>query len=148
MIVGSMFPDLEIPIIVTFFRNEYPNNRLVLHSFLGAATLGTILTILVTLALYPTLMKTFFGTKKEYVKVKTALSTNLLVSCLLGNMSHASLDIMTHQSNPVLWPFQTTTLNPVFTNQSSLLVHLVAASLFLTITISNRRNSVDALFVD
>ena len=131
-----------------FFQNEFPYNRLVLHSFLGAATLGTMLAIFVTLSLYPTLMKTFFGAKKEYVKVRTALSTNLFASCLLGNMSHASLDIMTHQFNPVLWPFQATTFNPAFTNWLSLLVHLITAALFLLIIVRNRRNTINTLFVD
>jgi len=38
-IVGAMVPDLEIPVIVGVFgMNVLPNNRLVLHSLVGAVT--------------------------------------------------------------------------------------------------------------
>jgi hypothetical protein len=40
-IVGAMVPDLEIPVILmTLGRNVLPNNRLVLHSLVGAAIFG------------------------------------------------------------------------------------------------------------
>jgi hypothetical protein len=37
--VGSMFRDLEIPTIIFLFRTHIPH-RVVLHSLLGAATVG------------------------------------------------------------------------------------------------------------
>jgi len=42
LVVGSMVPDLEIPIIFLVFGTQVPN-RMVLHSVLGAATAGTLL---------------------------------------------------------------------------------------------------------
>jgi hypothetical protein len=52
LIVGSMIPDLEIPFIVLIFGVNGPN-RLVLHSILGSATLGTLLATIITIKLYP-----------------------------------------------------------------------------------------------
>lgn len=40
--VGSIFPDLEIPFMFLIFKSRILN-RLVLHSLLGASTLGTAL---------------------------------------------------------------------------------------------------------
>lgn len=148
LIVGSMFPDLEIPVIIVFFRNIYPYNRLVFHSLTGALTLGTVLSTFFTLVIYPILVKLLFHTKKEYFPAKIVLSANLLVSCLVGNLSRVLLDVVTHQSNPILWPFQTTTSSPAFTGQSSLLVHLFSAALLFLIIIENRRSSVKTLLLD
>jgi hypothetical protein len=45
LIVGSMVPDLEVPFMISFTGTQ---DRLVLHSILGAITLGTIITIALT----------------------------------------------------------------------------------------------------
>ncbi len=131
-----------------FFQNMYAYNRLVLHSLLGALTLGTALSFFFTFLFYPALVKILFRGKKESVRVETAFSVNLLVSCLLGNLSHVLLDIFTHRSNPILWPFQTTTPSPIFTNQISIFIHIFCAALFLVILVNNRGNSVKTLLLD
>lgn len=145
LIVGSMFPDFEIPLILLLSGYRY--NRLVLHSFFGAATLGTILSVLFTISLYPVLAKTFFKVKKESVKARTNLSVNLFISCLFGNVSHVLLDILTHPSNPIFWPLQTTTVNPTYTSQLSLLVHIFSAALLPIVLIINRRNTWEKLLI-
>jgi hypothetical protein len=78
--VGSMFPDLEIPVLFLVFGTD----RLVLHSLLGAATIGTMLSVTFTITLYPILISYVFGLDEEQVKEKTRLSLSLIVSCLVG----------------------------------------------------------------
>ena len=59
LVVGSMLPDLEIPFLVLLFGMQ-PSNRLVLHSLLGAVTVGTLLSMLFTVLVYPKLTSVSF----------------------------------------------------------------------------------------
>ena len=86
LIVGSMAPDLEIPFIVLLLGTEVPH-RLVLHSLLGAATLGTLISIAITVLVYPRLTSAIFPIDKQKVKEKCTFSLGLAVSCLLGILS-------------------------------------------------------------
>jgi hypothetical protein len=67
VIVGSMVPDLEIPFIVLFLGTEVPH-RLVLHSLLGTVTAGTILSVAITVLVYPWLTSALFPIDKRKVK--------------------------------------------------------------------------------
>jgi hypothetical protein len=73
--VGSMFPDLEVPVLYLFFGTD----RLVLHSLIGAATIGTTLSVLFTISIYPILIRYLFRIDEEKVKEKTRLSLSLVV---------------------------------------------------------------------
>ncbi|KKK92066.1 hypothetical protein LCGC14_2706670, partial [marine sediment metagenome] len=42
LIVGSFIPDIEVPILFIFFSGVLPDH-LVLHSLVGAITIGTII---------------------------------------------------------------------------------------------------------
>ena len=86
--VGSMFPDLEVPVLFMLFGTD----RLVLHSLLGAVTIGTMLSVTFTITVYPILISYVFGIDEEQVKAKTWLSLSLIASCLVGNLSHVLLD--------------------------------------------------------
>jgi len=44
LVVGSMFPDLEIPVMVLLFSESLPTD-FVLHSLLGATLAGTGLSV-------------------------------------------------------------------------------------------------------
>ena len=147
IIVGSMFPDFEIPLILLLAKNTYSSDRLVLHSFLGAATLGTVLSVLFTVSLYPILVKTVFHVKEELVKGEIGFSRNLVMSCLLGNLSHVILDFPTHRFNPLFWPFQTTTVSVIFSYQLSLLIHFVSAALCVMLLIHHRQNTWAELLI-
>ena len=98
--VGSMFPNLEIPILILLFGTRLPT-KLVLHSLLGAATVGTILSAALTVSIYPPLMSCLFGIEKERIKRRTKPSFTLLFSCLIGNISHVLLDVVNHTYNPI-----------------------------------------------
>jgi hypothetical protein len=79
LIVGSLVPGLEIPFILLIFGVNGPN-RLVLHSLLGSASLGTMLGIIITIKFYPFLVGNFFGVDKEEVESKCRLSSALVFS--------------------------------------------------------------------
>ena len=59
LVVGSVMPDIEVPIMWIFFSN-LPDHQF-LHSFIGAATVVTLLTVLVTRFLYAPIISTLFG---------------------------------------------------------------------------------------
>lgn len=100
LIVGSMFPDVEIPFILLVFGTRIPH-RLVLHSLLGAATVGTLLSVLLTVLVYSALIGKIFPVNKAKLKEKCRPSLPLCFSCFLGNISHVLLDVVNHPYNPV-----------------------------------------------
>ena len=51
LIVGSIMPDLEqLPLYI--FMRGYGERRLILHSIIGAASIGTLLSLLLTIYIY------------------------------------------------------------------------------------------------
>jgi membrane-bound metal-dependent hydrolase YbcI (DUF457 family) len=154
LIVGSMVPDLEIPFIVLWSRTE-TFDRLVLHSLLGAMTLGTIISIAITVLIYPRLTSAIFPIGKQKVKEKCTFSLGLAVSCLLGSLSHVLLDITNHPYNPVFWPFLTSneTPSPIVPllggeATASLLVHTLMVVLFIGLFANKRKNFWNHLLVE
>ena len=85
LIVGSMVPDLEIPIIILISRGEM--SRLVLHSILGSITLGLLITILILFLLYPRLVGFILPDYREELKSRCAISKILIISSLNPNLS-------------------------------------------------------------
>ncbi len=104
LIVGSFLPDIEVPFLLIFFSGLLPDH-LILHSLIGAVTVGTIISIAVTVYLYPILTSWLFHLDKEKIKEVCRFSPSLALSCMLGNLFHIFLDIPMHPFNPVLWPF-------------------------------------------
>lgn len=103
LLVSSMVPDLEIPVFLLVtggFRD-----RLVLHSLLGAATLGMFVSVLLTVFLYPAAVSFFFKLDRERVEERCRFSSILVASCVVGGVLHVIVDSMTHEFNPVLYPF-------------------------------------------
>ncbi|MBY9014074.1 MAG: hypothetical protein KGD68_00135 [Candidatus Lokiarchaeota archaeon] len=104
LIVGSFIPDIEVPILIIFFNGVLPDH-FILHTLIGALTLGTLISTLVTIMLYPILTSWFFRLDKVKVKEICRLTLALVLSCMLGNVFHILLDIPMHPFNLVLWPF-------------------------------------------
>jgi len=102
LLVSTMVPDLEIPF--TYIMTGGFQHRLVLHSFLGAATLGTFISVLLTVFLYPSVVSFFFKLNKEKVKEKRRFSGTLVVLSLVGILSHVFIDSLHHEFNPLLYP--------------------------------------------
>jgi membrane-bound metal-dependent hydrolase YbcI (DUF457 family) len=148
LIVGSMFPDLEVPVLFLLFRTE----RLVLHSMLGAVIIGTMLSVMFTVSIYPRLIRYLFRIEGEKVKEKTKRSLNLIVSCFLGNLSHIMLDFINHLENPLFWPFSHSTLSPICValggiETSSSIISTILIVLLVTILITRRDNLWKKLLV-
>ncbi len=104
LIVGSFIPDIEVPFLIIFFHGVLPDH-LILHSLIGAVTIGTILAVIVTRYFYPPLVSIIFRLNRNKLDSKCRLTSNLVLSCMLGNLFHILLDITMHPCNPVLWPW-------------------------------------------
>jgi len=153
LVVGSMAPDLEVPFIVLLFGNSVPNH-LLLHSLLGALTLGTVLAIAITVLIYPKLTSAIFPVDKLKIKEKCRFSIDLVFSCALGCLSHVLLDVTNHSYNPLFWPFLplNETASPIVpvlggTTNASLLVHALMAVLFIALFVNKRENFWEKLIV-
>ena len=96
-------PDLEIPF--TYLITGGLQHRLILHSFLGATTLGTFLSALITVFVYPSIVSFFFKLDKKKVKEKRRFSGTLIALCFVGILSHIFIDSLHHEFNPLLYPF-------------------------------------------
>jgi membrane-bound metal-dependent hydrolase YbcI (DUF457 family) len=144
-----MLPDFEIPVIVLLDGGRIPYNRLVLHSLVGAVTIGTLCAVVFTVILYPVLVSTVFRIPKDRVASRCRWSPALVASCLVGCASHALLDVATHPSNPILWPFQRLTPSPVagYVRPVSVVVHLVLAALVAALLIVYRRHPWERLLL-
>ncbi|MHA2152325.1 MAG: DUF4184 family protein [Candidatus Thorarchaeota archaeon] len=73
LVVGAVIPDIEVP-LMWFFFSDLPDH-LVLHSLIGAATVGTFLAIIVTRLLYAPIISTLFGVDRERLNETTGMST-------------------------------------------------------------------------
>jgi membrane-bound metal-dependent hydrolase YbcI (DUF457 family) len=119
LLVSSMVSDLEIPII--FLMTGGLQDRLVLHSLLGAGILGMLLSVLLTVFFYPPAVSFFFKLDRKRVEKKCRLSSILILSCVIGGLSHVFLDSMTHEFNPVFYPIVKESFDTfVFTNDLAL----------------------------
>ena len=102
LLVGSMLPDVEV--IPIYYLTNGTIDRLILHSIIGATTVGTILSLSIVLFIYPRLISSIFKINRKDVKKKCYFSTTLIVLCLIGNLSHVLIDATHHEYNPLLYP--------------------------------------------
>jgi membrane-bound metal-dependent hydrolase YbcI (DUF457 family) len=151
LVVGCMFPDLEIPVIL-LFGTQVPN-RMILHSLLGSATLGTFLALIVTVLVYPPLVSRLFHVDKERVESKCKLSSAVVLSVFVGNLSHVLLDVTNHPYNPVFWPFlpATATPSPIYFALGNplgyLWMQIIMAVLLAALIVIKRKNLFEELLV-
>lgn len=112
-----------------------------LHSLFGAVTVSTLVAVAFTLILYPVLVSTVFRVPRERVVATCRWSPALATSCLIGCVSHALLDVVTHPANPILWPFQRLTPSPVvgYVRPASVVVHLTLAAGVVALLLIHRR---------
>jgi membrane-bound metal-dependent hydrolase YbcI (DUF457 family) len=135
-----------------FLGSQSPN-RLVLHSLFGSATIGTVIAIIITIRIFPSLITYFLGVDKVKVKPKCSLSFSLVLSVLIGNISHVLLDVTNHPYNPIFWPFLENAYltSPVFFALGEQLRHLwiqvIMGVLLITIIIIERKNIAENMLV-
>ena len=160
LIVGSFIPDVEVPILFLFF-DVGVDNHFILHSLVGALTIGTIISILITVYVYPILTSLIFRLDKAKLKEVCRLTPVLVFSCMLGNIFHLLLDLIMHPYSLILWPF----VDPynivgilvlVFAVDGDLqlgffianvLTNLVMGLFMVVIIIKNRRNLWDKILI-
>jgi len=152
LVVGCMFPDLEIPIMVLLFGTQVPN-RMILHSLLGSATIGTFLALIVTIRVYPSLVSHLFHVDKKKAESKCKLSFAVVFSVFVGNLSHVLLDVTNHPYTPVFWPFLTATATPspiyfaLGNPLGSLWMQIIMAVLLAALIVVKRKNLFEELLV-
>ena len=160
LVVGSFIPDIEVPFLIIFFHSVLPDH-FILHSLIGGVTIGTIISIFVTVYLYPILTSLFFGLDRVKVKEVCRLTPVLVLSCMLGNLFHILLDVFMHRSNSILWPFidpneivGILTLAFAFEGNivlgsiyASILIHTIMGLLWIAIIVRSRRNLWDLILV-
>ena len=143
LIVGTFIPDIEVPILFLFF-NLGVDNHFILHSLVGAFTLGTLISTFATILLYPILASLVFRLDKTKVKEACKLSPVLVFSCMLGNVFHILLDLPMHPYSLVLWPF----VDPYIIVGVLVLVFAIDGDLKLGFLIANiLTNMIMALFM-
>ena len=129
LIVSTSVPDLEIPFIYITTGGQF--GRLVLHSFLGAITLATLLSVLLTAYAYSPIVSRLFKLDTEFVREKCRFSWTLVAVCLLGSLSHVLMDALHHEYNPLLFPFTYTSFDAlVLMNDWTLASVIVPLSFF------------------
>ena len=150
--VGGMIPDLEIPIAILLF-GTLNANRLVFHSLLGAATIGTFLALIITIQVYPALVSYLFRVEKKKVEQKCKLSFTLAFSVFVGSISHVLLDVTNHPYNPIFWPFlgANTTSSPFYfafgEPLGSLWMQAIMGSILMALIVIKRKNLFEELLV-
>ncbi len=152
LIVGCMLPDLEIPFLVILLGTEVPN-RMVLHSYIGSATLGTLIGVIITTRIYPIFLSSVFRVDGKKIKNKCRLSGALIFSVTLGGISHVFLDIFNHPYNPIFWPFQSAaeTPNSLFFEMGEFLgylwIQIIMGALLIGLITVKRKNLIEDLLI-
>ena len=152
LIVGCMFPDLENPFIWLLLGTQVPN-RMVLHSLVGSATIGTFLAVIVTVRVYPYLVSRLFKVDKKKVESKCRLSFAVVFSVFIGSLSHVLLDVTNHPYNPLFWPFipATATPSPIYFTLGyplgSWWMQIILGTLLAALIVIKRRTLFEELLV-
>lgn len=128
--VGSWTPDLENLVLVGL-GYPVPRDRLVLHSLIGGATLGTLLAVLLTIYAYPAVIRSLLPQYLQEVQRVCRPSTQLVVSALLGVWSHVLIDATHHEYNPLFFPVTDASFNQFVLFQDVTLAQTVVHAVFI-----------------
>jgi len=149
LFVGSVIPDVE-PFISIVTGESLTPPRGLMHSLAGAVTLDAFLTVLITVLLYPTLVHWIFKLDKNHVAEKCRFSGILLLSTLVGTLSHVLIDSTSHEYNPLLYPFMNKSFDTfVLLNNwflASIIVQTVLLGLLLGIFVWEIRKGTDGFW--
>jgi len=136
LIVGSIIPDIDI-LIYYLTTGNFAMGRELLHSLVGVGILGTLISVPVTVLVYPYIVSAFFGIKREEVKQECKFSKTVILSCFLGGLSHAIIDSTCHDYNPLLYPFTGQSIDVLlFTNDWKFSYAIVEIFLFVILLIT------------
>ena len=103
LLVSTMAPDLEIPFLFVATSGQYP--RLILHSILGAITLSMVVSVILVVFAYPTVVSHLFRIDFKTVKDRCRFSWSVVAICFAGSFSHVLIDSLHHRYNPLFYLF-------------------------------------------
>jgi membrane-bound metal-dependent hydrolase YbcI (DUF457 family) len=138
--LGSMIPDLEIIPMIPF-SSDLLHARGSMHSILGALTFDVLVVLFIVLFIAPP----FGRWLKRHGKGKWCLFAGVdvtkpptdlfwaLGSALIGTMSHTSMDLFTHEYNPIFWPDTSGEINWMFFGDRTTMYFIVALPLFIIV---------------
>ena len=137
LLVGSMLSDIEV--LPIYYLTNGVIDRLILHSIIGAFTVGTILSAAIVLFIYPTIVSLFFKISINDIKKKCRFSATLIGLCMIGNLFHVLVDATTHEYNPLAYPISSESIDflRISTNRNfdNILVTVVLSAILLGIVI-------------
>jgi hypothetical protein len=130
LLVSSIAPDIEI--LASFLVIGNLQGRLVLHSLLGVATLSTVLSVFITVFLYPSIVSLLFRLDKKRIEERCRFSSFLVLSCISGGLAHVFVDSTSHKFNPLFYPFVSESFDAFrLTTNCALNNLIVSSTLFL-----------------
>ena len=112
--IGSMVPDIEV-LPMMLVSSEGERARGLMHSILGALTFDILVVMLFVFFIVPPAGRWVRRHSKEKWHIfagedVTLAPVNLgwaLFSALIGTLSHVTIDLFTHDYNPIFWPYFT-----------------------------------------
>ena len=133
LLVSTMVPDLEIPFVSIITSGQY--SRLALHSFLGAVTLATMLSVFLTVFVYSPVVSYLFKLDCKTVKDRCRFSWSMVAVCFMGSLSHVLIDSMHHEYNPLLFPFTYDSFDALLLMNDWTLASVIIPILFLSLLV-------------
>lgn len=104
LVVGSVIPDIEVPFLFLFFQGVLPDH-FILHSLIGALTIGLLLAVLVVRYVYPPVVGFVFNLDRSELLENCRITPLIVISAAIGILSHILIDIPFHWYNQILWPW-------------------------------------------
>jgi hypothetical protein len=110
LVIGSFVPDIEVPVLWMLGNGVY--DHWILHSLIGAVTVGLLIALGITHFVYPAVIARLFGIERAKLNDACTMNKTLGISCLLGLLGHLLLDVPMHPYNQLLWPWVNPTALP------------------------------------
>ena len=104
LLVGAVIPDIEVPFLFLFFQGVLPDH-FILHSLVGALSIGLVLAVIITRFVYPPMIGAIFKLDRNDLDEKCGFTPIMILSAAIGVLSHLAVDILHHWYNPILWPW-------------------------------------------
>lgn len=117
--VGATLPDILEPLMIFIFYRHYGEVRVWTHSLLGAATIVLIGALLVSVFVVPRILaylRDKYKDKRFHTFAKIDILEHrgsilvIIYSALIGTISHVTLDLFYHASNPIFHPYGSTAI--------------------------------------
>jgi len=127
LIVSSVTPDLDTLIYLAIGGLQ---RRLILHSLVGAATLGTLVAVALTVCVYPRVISSIFRLDATVVRERCGFSAELVFTCMGGCVLHVLFDTLHHDYNSALYPFISGSFDALVLFNDWLIASILINSLF------------------